>query len=250
MSYHSVKEHKYVRIYKWLLKQIEDGQIKVGDSFPTEESIAKEFNINRMTVRQAIDEFVARKMIVRKRGSGTVLVRSTPVEYTWQFNNITSFTESMEEGGIDAFTKGMGIHVIDADARVASLLGLEKDKQIIFTLRIKYAEKEALCIERSYLPYHRFKDLIDIGIEGSLYRLLVDKFNVSLAKSTQYLSTIISTQEDMELFGVVKPLSCLVIESLSYDANNNPVEVLYSTFRGDRYKFKIESGEYLYQKKN
>lgn len=240
---------KYVVIYNWLNEMIKSGKIAVGDRLPTEESIARDFGINRMTVRQAIDEFVVRKMVTRRRGHGTILVRNTPVEYVWQFNNITSFTESMEKSGIDAYTKSAKVSVDEATEHVAQLLGLGDDRRVIHSLRIKHAENEPVSIERSFLPYGRFKRLLDIEIRGSLYRTLHEEFDTHLVKSKQILSSIISGNEEMELFRIAKPLPCLLVESLSFDAAGNPVEVLFSCFRGDRYRFQIESGEYRYQKK-
>lgn len=240
---------KYVKIYRWLDDQIKTGRIKVGERLPTEESIARDFKINRMTVRQAIDEFVVRKMVLRRRGHGTILVRNTPVEYVWQFNNISSFTESMEKSGIDAFTKSVSIEVIEADSRVAELLRLDNDRRVIYSLRIKHAENEPVCIERSYLPYKRFSRMLDIEIKGSLYRMLIEEFGVHLVRSTQLLSSTISDREEMKLFSTSRQLPCLSVESLSFDSGDIPVEVLYSTFRGDRYRFRIESGQYLYEKK-
>ena len=240
---------KYIRIFKWLDDQIKTGRIKIGDKLPPEESIARDFGINRMTVRQAIDEFVSRKMVTRRRGYGTVLVRNTPVEYIWQFNNISSFTESMEKSGIEAFTRSDRAEVTEADERVAGLLSLGSDRRVIHTLRIKHAENEPVCIERSYLPYKRFKRILEIEIRGSLYRMLLEEFNTYLVKSTQYLTSVLSDSENTSLFGLSRPVSCLMVESLSIDSEGIPVEVLYSCFRGDRYRFKIESGEYQYQKK-
>jgi len=240
---------KYVKIYKWLEEQIKTEKIKVGERLPTEESIAATFGINRMTVRQAIDQFVVKKMVRRKRGGGTYLIRKNPVEYIWQFNNISSFTESMEKSGIEAYTKNETMEVIEADQNVKTLLNLSNDSRVIYSLRVKYAEDDPVCIERSFLPYEKFKELLNIEIKGSLYRVLIEHFNTNLVKSTQYLSSILLMgEQEMALLGLNKPIPCLLVESVSYDSNNVPVEVLYSCFRGDRYKFKIESGEYIPKK--
>jgi len=253
MEMSCMKEHsktpKYVKIINWLEEQIKEGVITVGGRLPTEESIAEKFGFNRMTVRQAIDDFVVRKMVTRRRGHGSILVRNTPVEYIWQFNNILSFTESMENSGISARTESNRIEVIEAPQKTAKLLGLPTGIRVLHTLRTKYAENEPVCIESSYLPYDRFSRLTDMEITGSLYRTLVEEFDTHLVKSVQYLSSVFSGKEEMKIFGFVKPQPCLMVESLSFDSGGMPVEVLYSCFRGDRYRFRIESGEYQYQKK-
>ncbi len=241
---------KYVQIYNYLDGLIKRGRIKVGDQLPTEEKIAADFKVNRMTVRQAIDEFVVKKMVVRERGRGSFLVKSSPQEYLWNFNNITSFTDSMLDAGVDSDSENILIELSEADERVSSLLGLdENDKRVIHTLRAKYAEGEVVCFERSFLPYNDFREILDMNIEGSLYHILVDKFNIKLDHSTHTLSSSITGEEEKSLFRIDYNISCMMVESVTYDPGNIPVEVLYTCFRGDKFKFKIDSGKYIYQKK-
>ena len=241
---------KYIQIYNYLEGLIKRGRIKVGDKLPTEEKIAADFKVNRMTVRQAIDEFVVKKMVVRERGRGSFLIRNSPQEYLWNFNNISSFTDSMLEAGVNSDSENILIELVDADERVCSLLALdESDKRVIHTLRAKNAENEVVCYERSYLPYSDFQEILDMNIEGSLYHILVDKFNIKLDHSTHTLSSSITGEEERMLFKIDKDISCLMVESVTYDPGNIPVEVLYTCFRGDKFKFRIESGRYIYQKK-
>jgi DNA-binding GntR family transcriptional regulator len=40
------------------------------------------------------------------------------------------------------------------------------------------------------------------------------------------------------------------MESLTYDENNVPVELLYSYYRGDKYVFKVELGRYHIEENN
>ena len=241
---------KYVQIYNYLDGLIKRGRIKVGDRLPTEEKIASDFKVNRMTVRQAIDEFVVKKMVVRERGRGSFLIRSSPREYLWNFNNITSFTDSMLEAGVKSDSENILIELAEADDRVSSLLALDgDDNRVIHTLRAKFAEDEVVCYERSFLPYNDFREILDMNIEGSLYHILVDKFNIKLDHSTHTLSSFITGKEEKSLFRIDKDVSCMMVESVTFDPGNIPVEVLYTCFRGDKFKFRIESGKYIYQKK-
>lgn len=241
---------KYVQIYNYLDGLIKRGRIKVGDQLPTEEKIASDFKVNRMTVRQAIDEFVVKKMVIRERGRGSFLLRNSPQEYLWNFNNITSFTDSMLEAGVKSDSENILIELTEADDRVGGLLGLdENDIRVIHTLRAKYAENDIVCYERSFLPYSDFREILDMNIEGSLYHILVDRFNIKLDHSTHTLSSSISGEEDKRIFNITKDVSCMMVESVTYDPANIPVEVLYTCFRGDKFKFRIESGKYIYQKK-
>ncbi len=239
---------KYLQIRSWLYGMIRRGKIIVGDKLPTEEELAERFAVNRMTVRQAIDELVVEKMIIRKRGEGSFLLSVKPRGYVYEVENISSFTDDMTSHGINPMTKTIKLDVIEANQKIKELLELRENNKVIFTLRVKMAEKEPVLIERSYLPYNEFKELLTMNLDNSLYHLLVEKFKIVLHHSTQIFSVEIAGDEDRKIFGLSEPIPCMKLESVTYDSDNIPIEVLHSLYRGDKYKFRATSGEYLFQK--
>ena len=46
----------YIKIHNQLRENIEDGKWKVGEKSPAERELAGQFNVSRMTLRQAIQE--------------------------------------------------------------------------------------------------------------------------------------------------------------------------------------------------
>jgi DNA-binding GntR family transcriptional regulator len=49
----------------------------------------------------------------------------------------------------------------------------------------------------------------------------------------------------MNLFGFSKVQACVELECVVFDASNVPIEVGYYLYRGDKYRFNINSIEYL-----
>jgi len=96
---------KYVQILNWIHGMISRGKIKIGDQIPTEEELARMFGVNRMTVRQAIEELSIEKMIDRKRGKGTFLVSQKPRGLVYKLEHISSFTDDMKALGITPRTE-------------------------------------------------------------------------------------------------------------------------------------------------
>ena len=239
---------KYVQILNWIHGMISRGKIKVGDQIPTEEELSRMFSVNRMTVRQAMEELSVEKMIDRKRGKGTFLVSPKPRDLVYKLEHISSFTDDMKALGITPRTDTRSVEVVEPNPTIRKTLGLKKADRVIFTLRIKYAEEEPVLIERSYLPHSEFRDILDMNLDGSLYHLLVEHFDITLHHSTQIFSSILSSKEDTALYNLKRRCPCIMVESTQYDPNNIPIEVLYSYFRGDKYKFRVSSGEYLFQK--
>jgi GntR family transcriptional regulator len=66
----------YRQVSDRLLRTIMAGEIAPGSALPTEESLCSQFRVSRITVRRALDELVARHLVVRRRGIGTFVAES------------------------------------------------------------------------------------------------------------------------------------------------------------------------------
>lgn len=238
---------KYLQIREWIMGMIARGKITVGQQLPTEEELAKGFKVNRMTVRQALDELVAEKMIDRRRGKGTILVSDKPKGYVYELDHISSFNDDMEIHGIEPVHKLLQKEVREADQDLCDKLDLGEDTRVIFTLSVKYVEGVSVLIERSFVPHAEFSKLMETEIDGPFYRLLVEKFGVTLHHSTQIFSAVLAGWEESKIFGFDRPEPCMQLDSVIYDDNDIPVEVLRAHYRGDMYRFKAQSGEYLFR---
>lgn len=73
-----------------LLSQIRKGRLKVGDLLPAEVELANQLGVSRATVRTALGELEEMRMISRRRGVGTRLVRGSlepvPSSFVFELN--------------------------------------------------------------------------------------------------------------------------------------------------------------------
>lgn len=61
----------YHQLAEIIISRIQTGEYAPGARIPSENELARTYGIGRPTVRQAIDLVVRRRMLIRKRGSGT-----------------------------------------------------------------------------------------------------------------------------------------------------------------------------------
>lgn len=61
----------YHQLARIILEKIRSGEYPPGTKIPSETGLAREFSIGRPTVRQATEILVRRRILLRKRGSGT-----------------------------------------------------------------------------------------------------------------------------------------------------------------------------------
>ncbi len=236
---------KYLQIYEYLHGMIRRNKIELGDKLPTETELSERFSVNRMTVRKALDKLVVEEMVVRKRGQGTYLLANTPKEFIYSLDITTGFFKDMSNYGLQPSSKTLKVEVIEANERTAALLDLNKDTRVIFMLRIFYANEEPMMIEKNYMSYSEFKDLLYGDLRGLRYPVLKAKYDIVPQHANQTFTAVICNQEEMNLFGFSELQACVELEFVVYDISNIPIEVGYYLYRGDKYKFNINSIEYL-----
>ncbi len=69
----------YMKIHDQIKKDIDEHHWKIGERLPSERDLAEQFQVSRMTLRQAISLLVEEGVLERRVGSGT-FVSSTRVQ--------------------------------------------------------------------------------------------------------------------------------------------------------------------------
>ena len=245
--YRPVQERvpKYLQIYDYLHGMIKRNKFKVGEKIPTEMSIAEKFGVNRMTARKAFDKLVVEEMVVRRRGQGTFLIAKTPKEFIYSLDITTGFFKDMERYGMKPSSKTVAMEVVEADDRIVQLLDLNGDTRAIYSLRVFYSDGAPIVIEKNYMPYSEFKNLLNSGLSGLRYPVLKEEYNIVPHHSNQTFTAVLPKKNDMKIFGWTQPEACIELEFVAYDVSNVPIEVGYYLYRGDKYRFNINSIEYL-----
>ncbi|WP_406664930.1 UTRA domain-containing protein [Gallaecimonas sp. GXIMD1310] len=122
---------KFEPIRRWLLDSIDDGDLSPGDAVPSENQLAEQFGVSRMTARRALSELVASGMLERRQGQGTFVAELKAQSALLTIRNIAD--EISERGGQhQARVLSLGTQPCPADVArllavpVASCIGLSR----------------------------------------------------------------------------------------------------------------------------
>ena len=69
------KNAKYMQLADWIAERIHSGEFAPGTRLPSNRKLAGQWNLSAITITAAMDELVRRRLIVRRRGSGTAMRR-------------------------------------------------------------------------------------------------------------------------------------------------------------------------------
>ena len=235
---------KYLQISTWLKELIETGRYQKGQRLPSEIQLAKLCKVNRATLRQAINELAAVGLLRKEKGTGTFVSAPAPIELRQKLEHISSTTDLMQESGIKQDTRILEKRIEQAGDEIASVLFLGSNNKVILIRRVRIGDGTPYIYEESYLPYDLFKGILDMDLTGSMYKLISEQFNIVLARCQQTIGAVNLNAEIAKILQLRKNAAGIFMESVTFNENSIPVEVLYSYHRGDTYKLEIELGRY------
>lgn len=235
---------KYLQISAWLRELIQNGRYRPGEKLPSEVALSQVCGVNRNTLRQAIAELAAIGLLRKEKGTGTFVAARAPVELRHKLERILSFTDLMRDSGVEEKTKILSKRIETASQHIAKALFLGPSKKVILVRRVRAGDGIPLIYEESYLPRDIFDGIQEMNLAGSMYKIMTDHFKATLARSKQTISGVNLNQRIASILELPKNSAGIFIESLTFDENSIPIELLYSYHRGDRYKLEIELGRY------
>lgn len=228
----------YHQIKTRLLELIENGQLKPGDRVPSERELTERFGVSRMTARQALVELETQGYLVRIQGKGTFV--ATP-KFEQPLVRLTSFTEDMRRRGLEAGARVLSAGEAPAGRRVAQALSIEEMAPVYRLERLRLAGGEPMAVEISHLNAARFPGLLGFDIVyRSLYEILRVEYGVTLVRALQSMEAVPADARQAESLHVREGSPLMLMERVSRDQHDHPVEVTRSYYRGDRYRFLTE----------
>lgn len=229
----------YFQVKEYLLREIKTGRYQPDDMIPSERELAEEFELNRLTVRQAINELVQERILYRQRGVGTFV--STP-KIEQPLAKLTSFSTDMQNRGIVPGAQVVSSKIIRAGKIVGAELQVDEHIEVLELVRLRTANGEPMALERSYLIADQVKPLHGMDMENkSLYSVLEEVCGIKLVKAIQSIEVTSIYPEEAGMLEIGQNEPAMLFQRTTYtEGADKPLEYVKSLYRGDRYKFMIE----------
>lgn len=227
------KSPLYQQLYQLLRNKINSGQWRPGDLLPSETELRQKYQVSRATVRQALDELVSDGLIERQQGKGTFVAPPTVEQ---GLVRIVSFTEDMQQRGLQPSTKLIAAELAPATAVIAQKLQIEEGATLARIERLRLADGEPMSVEVSFLVHQYCPGILSEDYTThSLRRMLEEQYGIRIASARQTIRAISASKEMARLLDAPPKAALLYIERISYSENDVPIEFLRLYHRGDRY---------------
>ncbi len=231
----------YAQLRDIIQADIKKKRIRPNEKIPSENMLAKEYGISRMTVRHAIRELQNKGWIFTKHGKGSF---ASSLTNTQMLVKLDGFSTEMIKLGYTVHSK-----LIEAkkawfsNETMDAYSGLQEEKQnpLIVIRRIRYLEGKPFAIENSYLPFLIGRNLLikTFDEKFSIYRYLEEEHGISFSCADHVIEPKRASPHDAALLGIKSGTPVLFISGVTFSESGEPVEYIKGIYLGDRYKLKV-----------
>jgi GntR family transcriptional regulator len=226
----------YLQLKDSLVAEITSGRYRSNQRLPSERELSTQFQVSRMTVRQALLELARDGTIYTRVGKGTFVAEP---KIDQQLRALTGFSQDVRARGGKPSSRVLEARVISATPDMAAALRLAPEAEVILLARLRLADSVPLAVELAYLPFALFPRLLHHNFaRESLYDVLETEYKLTLTQAEQSIEAALAVPREIELLKLMPPAAVLKMQRLTFSADGVPVEYVLSSYRGDRYKFR------------
>lgn len=221
-----------------LAQEIENAVLAAGDRLPSEKKLADRFEVNRHTVRRALEDLARSGLIRIEHGRGS-FVQEPVIHYSVQRR--TRFSENIYQQ--QRAPRNVLLQAVEApaDANVAQALGIHPGDMVIRIAAAGEADGRRISYSNSFFSKKRFPTMkIAFRDTGSITQALA-MFGVHdyTRKSTKVIARMPTTAE-AHILAQPKTRPVLCTESVNVDQKGAPVEFGVCLFASDWVQLHVE----------
>ncbi len=225
----------HYQIADYLIHMLQKGELDRSRMLPTEEKLTEMFDVSRTTIRKALDHLLKKEYIHKKQGKGTFWTESTGTIRKEKLSGINRQIFAVQE---TTTVKVLSKKQVKTDREITEFFGNSND--VVAFKRIRYIEKEPMSYTINYLPVETAELISRKQLEQyTMLESLETVAGINLGTIHHEVEITRADSEISELLKVAVLDPVLTIKTSVYATDNSPVEVVWTHFVENRYKFKV-----------
>lgn len=227
----------YIRIHDAIKKEIDGGIWEIGQRLPSERDLADDYEVSRMTLRQAITLLVEEGILERRVGSGTYVASHRVQE---KMRGTTSFTEIVRSQGKTPSSQLISYQRKTANETEIQQLQLKATDTVVRMERVRFADNVPLVFEVASIPEKLIQSFNQEDITEHFFQTLMEN-GYEIGKSQQTIYAKNASECVANYLKVPKNHAVLALTQVSYFTDGRPFEYVHSQYVGDRFEFYLEN---------
>jgi GntR family transcriptional regulator len=227
--YHQIRR----TIKHWILDQ----HYCSKDKIPPEHELAAQFNVNRMTIRQALSSLVDEGLLIRKRGEGTFVTSDEELIQAMSLKHI-----SMTNVLFLPLMKSKTLTVVKTEVEPSPLirkkLELNADERCVVRIKRDRIVPEGFrAFTINYLPLDIGRKLNEEALlKRPLLKIMEDDLKINFIEAFETIEASFADEEAAAHLGIHPGVPTLLTERIMYDERGKPVELVNTIYEANLYK--------------
>jgi GntR family transcriptional regulator len=213
----------YEVVRSGIVERLRTGVWAAGDRLPPEPELARLFGVGIGTIRRAVEQLVAERLLIRRAGRGTIVARFTDEHaFDLYFSYVDAAGTAVKvTAELQSFARER------ATARFASLFGMERGGAIARVENLRRMDGVPVMVDRLWIPMNVFPNLSaqDFSARrGSIYGFYQERYGVSVVRVSEDLSAAEADEGVAAAFGLAPGAPVLQVERTAFTFQDRPVE--------------------------
>ena len=213
----------YRVVKRELLRAIESGEYRPGQTLPNETLVARAMGVSIGTLRHAVDELVAEHLLVRRQGRGTFVATHDADRFLFQFFHVERRDGRREAPTVDF----VSFERLRADEEAAAALGLKPGAPVLQIENRLRLQGQAVVYDRLTLPAQLFKGLTEkrlVERPSTIYQLYQADFGISVLRAVERARSVPADRASTRVLGVAFGQAVMQVRRTALTFGERPVE--------------------------
>ena len=207
---------------------------EIGDRLPSENELCEQLNVSRATLRKALDELKSEKLIERKRGSGTIILKNIR-KYDYDLSLAGRLSEIVGDN-YKVTTNMIKITEKAADKKVAEKLDIPEGSPLLVYERVRSIDGIPAVYSIDNIAKERVPENARFENMGPS---LSQSIGIGLHLSNARLSPVKTSPYICELLNIPPKSLCLCLEEITYDLEDRPLDYSHEYYPENLFNFKL-----------
>ncbi|HHV65587.1 MAG TPA: GntR family transcriptional regulator [Peptococcaceae bacterium] len=227
---------KYLQIAEEIKEKIRNGNLKPGDSIPSENSLCATYNVSRMTVRKSLFLLSTEGYIASIAGKGSFVKEPDSEKYLLYYNELVNLISRIDR------TRLLEVKIVLPPPEVMNSLHLSSNRKIILVKRLFYSNSEKVAYDLKYLIYYKGMPVVEKEIQYGTFPEMVSKYTSLFAIQKELtISAQLPDDEIARQLSLYNHQPLLVVEQKLFNYQKEPIGLGITYYRGDYCKLYARS---------
>lgn len=229
----------YEQVRVRIMERISAGEWDDGSPLPSEQQLAEQYGVSRITIRQAISEIARSDFLYKKQGKGT-FVKARGAYYL--LGGAQDFPKYAQALGKTGKSEVLASEWMAADEAIAERLKLPVGERVLRIKLLRYLENEVVGWQAIYLS-PEIGDLVELETleKQQALNILLRVKGRQVAETLVVQGARLAAEQDIALLGCEARSPILYSIFTELGIKGKPYSYSEVAFRADRFKwvFKV-----------